>query len=130
MANWERVKQVYEITLAKDASERESFLNQACAGNEDLRREVDSLLAHEENASCFMNEPAVEVAARTLNDSLQTSMDGKMLSHYELRSLLGKGGMGEVYLAVDRRLDRQVALKILPPDVAEPDRIERFTREA
>ena len=98
MANWERVKQVYETTLAKDAAEREAFLDEVCAGDDDLRREVQSLLAHKTDAEHFMDEPALEVAAKTLTDDPETSLAGRRLSHYAVLSLLGAGG--EVNLAL------------------------------
>src|SRR5262245_44318556 len=89
MADWQRLKQIYQTILDKDPSNREAFLNEVCAGDENLRREVESLLAHEENAARFMNEPAVEMAARTFNDNLRTSLVGRTLNHYDVLSLLG-----------------------------------------
>jgi len=131
MGNWERVKHIFEISLDKGADERQSFIDQACSGDEDLRREVDSLLAHEENAARFMNEHALDVAAKNLNASPAASLIGRILNHYKVVSLLGAGGMGEVYLAEDTRLDRNVAIKTLPVDLAtDPDRMLRFIREA
>src|SRR5262245_18576995 len=101
MANWERVKQVYETTRAKDPAEREAFLGQLCAGDDDLRREVQSLLARQEDAEHFMTEPALEVAAKALAGDRQTSLAGRRISHYKVLSLLGAGGMGQVYLGED-----------------------------
>jgi non-specific serine/threonine protein kinase len=131
MERWEKLKQLYQAALAKDAVEREVFLDQACAGDGELRKDVQSLLAYDEEAEHFMEAPAIEVAARTLTQNSETRLVGKRLSHYAVLSLLGAGGMGEVYLAHDPRLDRKVALKILPPDIAsDPDGMQRFMREA
>jgi non-specific serine/threonine protein kinase len=131
MEHWATVKRLHQAALERDASQRVEFLNQACAGDEALRREVESLLAYETAADSFMESPALEVTARSLSNDRQSGLIGRTLSHYEVQSLLGAGGMGEVYLARDPRLDRAVALKILPPDLAfDADRLTRFTREA
>src|SRR5262245_25308690 len=131
MERWEKLKQLYETALGKDAVEREVFLDQACAGDEALRSDVQSLLTYDEEAEHFREAPAIEVTAGALPGNAETRLVGKRLSHYAVLSLLGAGGMGEVYLAHDPRLDRKVALKILPPDIAsDPDRMQRFIREA
>jgi non-specific serine/threonine protein kinase len=78
-----------------------------------------------------MELPAVEASASVLSEAPEMTLVGRTLSHYQVVSLLGAGGMGEVYLALDPRLDRTVALKILPGDLAsDADRMQRFTREA
>jgi len=132
MERWEKAKQLYQEALGKDPAERAAFVEQGCGGEEELLREVQSLLAYEEAAQHFMEQPAVVAAATSLNaDSASGSFVGRTLNQYEIVSLLGAGGMGEVYLALDRRLDRHIALKILPADATqEPDRMDRFIREA
>ncbi len=127
--HWQQVKAVFQQTLERDSSERAAWLAQACVGDDALRGEVEKLLAGYEQAGSFIETPAHEVAADFL--AAHTSLTGQQLNHYQILSLLGKGGMGEVYQARDTQLDRTVALKILPADLAtDAERMRRFVREA
>ena len=128
---WEQVGQLYEAALELPRNERTPFLLKACGEDDSLCREVESLLAVEEESADFLAAGAIDDAAKALARDKSASLTGKRLNHYQVRSLLGVGGMGEVYLAQDTRLDRAVALKILPDQfAADKNRMRRFEQEA
>ncbi|HET6975908.1 MAG TPA: protein kinase [Pyrinomonadaceae bacterium] len=127
---WQRVKEIFEGALERRGVERESFLENACANDGDVREEVESLLRSYEVAGSFMESPAVAQAADDLADE-QKLTPGQRVKHYQIVNLIGEGGMGEVYLATDTILGRRVALKVLPTFVSkDPERLRRFTQEA
>ena len=131
MDRWQQISQLYHDVLTRDESQRTGFLDAACAGDAALRQEVESLLAHEDTAERFMGEPALEVAAKVLGGEQRESLAGRQIGAYQILSLLGAGGMGEVYRARDAKLGRDVAIKVLPASFAsDPDRLDRFEREA
>jgi non-specific serine/threonine protein kinase/serine/threonine-protein kinase len=109
----ERVAEIVEAALERDASARAQFLNEACGTNDDLRSEVESLLQFQERASDFIETPAYEAISQILVDSDGELQSGQALGQYKVVSLLGKGGMGEVYLAEDSKLKRRVAIKVV-----------------
>ena len=124
--DWTRVEELYHAALGKPAAEREAFLDQACAGDDELRREVHSLLGYEREAERLMEGPAATAATQKL-----AVTRGMRLGPYEVVELIGAGGMGEVYRARDTRLGRDVAIKVLPEPVAhDREALRRFDREA
>ena len=121
---WSRIQDLYERAQKIDESERTGFLDEVCAGDADLRREVESLLGYAAEAENFME------AAPSAADS-DVLPEGRELGAYRIVSLLGAGGMGKVYLAKDTRLGRTVAVKVLAHEkVADAERKRRFLQEA
>jgi serine/threonine-protein kinase len=128
---YKQVGEIYRAALDLDPGERAAFVERECAGDDALRREVESLLEYRDRAERFIETPAVELISRGMTVTQPLLSEGERLSRYKIVSGLGTGGMGEVYLAQDTRLGRQVALKVLPAGFTlNPDRLKRFQIEA
>jgi len=124
---WRLVKEVFESALERDSEKRAAFLAQACGGDDEVRQEVESLLVAHDRDSGFMNEPV----GRLMPNDKPLLVAGQRFGNYEEISLLGQGGMGQVHLALDTRLGRKVALKLLPSSyVHDVDRVQRLELEA
>ena len=108
---WRQIDQLLEAALERRPEDRDAFLAVACAGDDELRREVESLLAADElvkKSEDFLNQTAIQVAAQTVAEDQAQSLVGRKIGRYEILSPLGAGGMGEVYLALDLRLGRKL----------------------
>ena len=126
-ARWQRMRELFHACLDLDQAQQEALLTRECAGDPELKAEVESLLASLEASKTFMESPAAQAAA----PSDEPSWIGRTLGVYQILSLLAAGGMGEVYRARDSRLGRDVAIKVLSESFArDPERLHRFEQEA
>lgn len=123
---WMRVKAIFDAAVLLDAVARETYLANACGPDDRLRQQVEALLASHDEAGTFLERPAAALIGRTAD-----TLAGKTIGSYRILSRVGAGGMGEVYRAHDAKLDRDVALKLLPGDLtSNADRLRRFHAEA
>jgi serine/threonine-protein kinase len=129
-ARWQDVDRLYHAALQLGTDEREAFLDHSCGDDRVLRDEVGSLLRLDELSRTFLEEPAIKDAARTIDQDARASLVHKRLDEYEVLDLIAAGGMGEVYRALDLRLGRQIALKVLVRSMADERDVRRFEEEA
>ena len=128
---WQQASRILETALERKPEQLAAYLDEVCANDDELRREVESLLLASAQAGSLLESPAMAMAAPLfVNDSV-SSMLGRSIGRYKIVTLLGTGGMGEVYLAHDTRLGRKIALKLLPIHfTTDKDRLRRFEQEA
>jgi len=128
---WQQVKQIFQSAIERPPAERAGFISKACADDPQLRSEVESLISSSDQAGDSIQAIAAEAATEMLADRSTDSIVGKQIGHYEVGSLIGRGGMGEVFLALDTSLGRRVALKLLRHEfTTNEERLRRFQQEA
>ncbi|HSE96826.1 MAG TPA: protein kinase, partial [Blastocatellia bacterium] len=128
---WQKIERLFYSVLELSAEERAAFLDKACAGDESLRREVESLIESDEQADSLIESPAIEAVAPLIADARDGSAMERRIGYYTIISLIAEGGMGKVYLAEDGRLGRKVALKFLHATfTTDEGRVRRFEQEA
>jgi serine/threonine protein kinase/Tol biopolymer transport system component len=129
--NWQKVDELFHEALERDNEERRLFLATACNGDQELLREVQSMLAHHQKAKSFMETPAYAVEAKAIVETAAETLTGRTVGSYQVLGELGRGGMGEVYLAFDDDLKRKIALKFLRAELTgDRRRLRRFQQEA
>ncbi len=128
---WQKVREVFEAARLLTLELRQDYIVKACGENKLLLTEVESLLASFDSADDFFKTPAVAKVADSINNHKNKFENGVNLGHYKIIESIGTGGMGEVYLANDQKLDRQVAIKILNEKFSrDKSNLNRFIQEA
>ncbi len=127
---WQKIKSVFDTARELDPAKRSVYVADACVDDPELLAEVNKLLNSFENAESFIEEPAASEFASLIIES-KTLKTGQRFAHYEILRLIGAGGMGEVYLATDEKLDRVVAIKLLNEEFSRHEsHVQRFIQEA
>jgi TolB-like protein len=127
---WQNCTDIFNLVVEQPPDERAAFLERSCDGDEALRRKVELLLKYHDTSGDFIKSPAFKVAPELLAGDPE-ALIGQHLGCYRMDAVAGVGGMGVVYLAWDERLDRKVALKLLPQSMVENEaELGRLKREA
>jgi serine/threonine protein kinase/formylglycine-generating enzyme required for sulfatase activity len=130
-AGWQKVREIFDSALRQKPEERRRFAIKACGDDKALLAEVESLLSSLDGADSFMESPAIAQVASVFETESKQLESGKCFGHYEIIEQIGAGGMGEVYLAKDKKLDREVAVKILNEKFSgDESNLRRFVSEA
>jgi len=128
---WRRIEEVFHLALQYDEAAREAYLVRMCGEDRSLLDEVKSLISSHEHSGEFLDKPQLTAGLQLIAIRDAPSREGETIGYYSLKNRIGLGGMGEVYLALDQRLGRNVALKLLPASFnAHPDWVCRFQNEA
>jgi hypothetical protein len=128
---WQKVREIFDSALRRKPEERRKFVNEVCGDDKTLLAEVESLLSSLDNAESFMETPAVAKVADVIEAETRKLERGKCFGHYEIIRQIGAGGMGEVYLAQDKKLDQRVAVKILNEKFnRDESNLQRFISKA
>ncbi|MDH3492170.1 MAG: protein kinase [Acidobacteriota bacterium] len=126
-----RIEQIYHDALEVDINERSDFVSEICGEDLELRGEVESLLPFADITSSLIDEPPEDVAAEMVSGKSNSGLVGKKINHYRIVSRIGTGGMGEVFKALDSKLERSVAIKFIKTEfVKDKSKLRRFAREA
>ncbi len=123
--NWQKIEAIFHAALELESDQRDAFLKRECGGDDALRNEVEELLDGFDSNADFLSDPAFDVGMRALENARERSLIGRTFGPYEIVEKIGEGGMGEVYRAVDSRLDRTVALKFLSDALENDGRARR-----
>jgi serine/threonine protein kinase len=128
---WQRIKEIFHSAQERPPADRPDFLNQVCGDDLLIREEVEALLTADAGNENFLTSPAFEFAAGMLSDEAAEFAAGERVGRYEILCSLGAGGMGQIYLARDAQLGRNIALKLISQEFAtDPRRVLRFEQEA
>src|SRR6185436_12045669 len=129
--HWQQAKRIFDDALRQKPKARARFVSEVCGGDKTLLAEVESLLSSFDGAGSFLETPAIAKFADLIGIQTQKLETGKCFGHYEIINQIGAGGMGEVYLARDKKLDRKVAIKILNQEYSQDEsNLQRFVSEA
>lgn len=128
---WQKIEQVFNATLELPTTERNDFVAESCGEDSDLCQEIIHLISESEKNDNFLSQPVFSLGAQLLDREFEKLLNISDFGHYRLQELIGRGGIGAVFVAKDKILGRTVALKILPAVLEESDeRVLRFQQEA